>query len=626
MKASWVRGALLLAALAIVPACGDSTAFFVGPTGPTGPTGPPGPGSEPATWSDPINISQNVVASDENSYGQQAVFTPDGRLHVVYFTYDTGTGRDQLFYTSAADPYTAWDIPVLVTTDPNSTPYGFDLTAATNNSVHIAFVRDDTFNGYSDVVYTRNTAALRLAFTETLVFEETSAQDNITSARILMRGTIAHVVWTGYDGSNYYYNYSNQSAAWPTTTPVVLEDPFRYVDFGHYTFTSDSSGAFHLAYYVVNESRFVYYRPLPLAAATLGSTQIVNDINDETLSFDLGAPIVQFDGSNNIYVFWRRWQSSDGGPARAIICNIKGGGLFLPARATVVTVDPFVADGIVSGDFLPVFDVQVASDGRIHSAWKDPSSYGTSDHSPLFYRTKDPGVNASVGWQDAQVAAWLQQPGSTTSWNGGVNRSVLLRPAPDGTVHLFYSDTTYDNANGYNVADLHHAALLPGSSTWRSTGSPNRPTVEQSYPSPNFVSWSYFLEAGVEADGTPFALFVVDPYNVDFGSDSPGDVRYTHFGEGNWATGTDVNGPEHADVYGTSFTSGQAFELNQIQSSFWVGQDPQSRLHLIWHQEIDPFNFIDTFDLMHSNSPVPTLPAWNPKGFRRWNAGGNGGG
>ena len=605
-----VRAMLLLAAAALVPACGDSVEIGTpGATGGTGPTGPSG-ANPPAVWSDPINISKQLGSvSSYDAYGQQAVFTADGRLHVVYFAYDYLTDQDQLCYTSAADPYTVWDAPVRVTVTDDA-PTGFDLTAASDNSVHVAFVRNDSFNGYSNVLYTRNTAALRLAFTETLIFEETYSTDEIFSARILMRGTTAHVVWTGYNGS-YYYNYSNNSTAWPTTTPVVLDPPNRFVDFGHFTFARDLAGAFHLVYYIDDgEERYVLYRPLPLAAATLGSAQIVNDIDDEFLSFDLGAPIVQFDASDNVFVFWRRWQESDGGPSRAIVCNIKGAtaALFQPTRATVVTVHPYNGDGIISGDFIPVFDVQVAPDGRIHAAWKsDDNTYGTSGNYPLFYRTKSPGLNASIGWEDAQAAAWLQQPGNSTGWDGGIERSLLVRLAADGAVHVFYSDTIYEPYTGYYIPDLHHAELLAGSSTWRSTGTPNRPTVNESYPTPTYVPFSYFLEAGVEEDGTPFVLFSVDPYGY-YASSAPDDIRYAHYWEGSWSLGTDVNGPEQGYSYG----------------DFWVGQDPQARLHAVWQQEVDPFNYSGYYDLVHSYSPDPTLPAWNPKGIP--SSGGYGGG
>ncbi len=610
------RLVLALVAAVVVPACGK-TKMVVGTPGPQGPDGPSG-ANPPAQWADPVNISQQVVASNGyDAYGQQAVFTPDGRLHVVYFAYDySDTDEDQLFYTSAAAPYTAWDAPVRLT-DTSNSPLTFDLAAAADNSVHVVFARNDySVGSYTYLVYTRNTAALRLAFTETQIYEETYDTDEIFSAQILMRGTTAHVVWTGYNNNGYYYYYySNSGATWPlddalgvgTNRPTIVgETNSGYdVDSDHYVFTSDSAGNFHLVYLLDDGSyRYVLYRPLPLQAASLGQAQQLNDEINEQIAMNTGAPIVQFDGSDNVYVFWRRGDSNTppAPPYRAILCNIKGAsaGTFQVANAAVVTDDPQDDEipGIWPDSFHRIFDVQVASDGRIHAAWKmDDSSYGTVGLYPLYYRTKDPGLSPGVGWHDVQAAAWLLNPTNSSLWDGGICRSVFVRPAQDGTVHVFYSDVERIALVG-ETPELCHSYLPAGGTTWYSTGSLSRPTVQNVYP--NKLGWTYFLDAGIEEDGSPYALFASDPAGIFYSSN--GDVRYTHYWAGEWAFGTDVNGPEHATTY----------------DDFWVGQDGAGKLHAIWMQEVDPFDNSDYYDLMHSDCPVSSETFWTPR-FEQYN-------
>src|SRR6185295_15188436 len=103
-----VRLLLALSAAVIIPACDDLV---------VGPPGAPGTGfTVVGPWADPINLSQQVMNTGDDAFGHKAVFTPDGRMHVVYFANDSlGTGNDELWYTSAAAPYTAWDAPVRLT-------------------------------------------------------------------------------------------------------------------------------------------------------------------------------------------------------------------------------------------------------------------------------------------------------------------------------------------------------------------------------------------------------------------------------------------------------------------------------------------------------------------------------
>ncbi len=353
-----------------------------------------------------------------------------------------------------------------------------------------------------------------------------------------------------------------------------------------FTFTSDPTGDFHLVYKEINgigvES--ICYRNLPVGQTAFGDYQVVNDPNSGLYSWDYEAPIVQFDGSNNVYVFWCGSNESPW-----VMCNIKSAsGAFQGSSATVVTLSP-QEDSIVSGDYYPVFDVQVASDGRIHAVWKSDSTYGEIGLYPLYYRTKAPGLIPFTGWQDAEVAAWLVDPTNENIFYGGLDRTALVRPAADGTVHVFYSDVERYPGD-YYVGKLQHAYKLPGTSTWYSTGGLSDPTVDSRYMVSS-GAYCYFLEAGIEEDGCPFALFAADPATWYLMN---GDVVYTHYWAGEWAVGVDVNGPNHADTDGT----------------FWVGRDPQGRLHAIWQQEVDPFHSIYEYDLLHSFSPVASDCFW----------------
>lgn len=591
----WVRlcGRLVLAlaAVSLVPAC-DKEKTILGTAGPQGPAGPSG-ANPPAPWSEPVNISNQVVDVGGDAYGQQAVFTPDGRLHVVYFAYDWNTNQDQLFYTSAQDPYVQWDTPVPITQEH---PLGFDLAAASDNSVHVVFACVDP--GYFYLFYLCNSAAQRNVFSKRLI-RQTNFQ--VTGGALLMRGSVAHGVWTESDYANKwaYLYYSNSTQGWPLSgNPEVLSVSTRELNYRSFTFTSDPAGNFHLVYKNNQDwdpnQRYLYYRALPVGSSQFGDEELVNDHSTELLSWTYESPIVQFDGSNNVYVFWRRWSYTgmQNEPNRAVMCNIRpASGTFQGTSATVVTLSPH-DDSIFSGDYYPLFDVQVAADGRIHAVWKTDSSYGTNDLYPLYYRTKAPGLIPFTGWQDAEVVAWLVEPANSEIFGGGLNRTALVRPAADGSVHVFYSDMERYPGD-YYVGNLQHACRPSGSSTWYSTGSITDQTVDSRYMISG-GAYCYFLEAGIEEDGCPFSLFAADPAT---GYSMNGDLAYTHYWAGEWAPGVDVNGPNHAEVYG----------------SFWVGRDPQGRLHAIWQQEVDPFDNSGYYDLLHSNSPVVSGSFWAPE-------------
>ena len=586
-----VRLAVVLAAAALVPACGKEKTIL-GTAGPEGPAGPSG-ANPPAPWSEPVNISRQVeIVHDDDAYGQQAVFTPDGRLHVVYFAYDTdGTSEYELFYTSAAPPYSSWDAPVRIT---ENSPMGFDLAPAADGSVNVAFVDESQV----ELWYACNTASNRRVFTSRRV-RTVANLDHITAGSLLMRGNVAHLVWAEYVDQDKYNHlfHSKSTDGWPLSgNPTELAVSDREIGQNCITFTSDPAGNFHLAYkeQIPGEYRYLRYRCMPVGEDSFGNAQEVNDYENEQLSWSYEAPLVQFDGSNNVYVFWRRWyyEGSEPQPSRAMMCNIKSvSSTFQASNATVVTVDS-EGNGVPSGEFLPFFDVQVASDGRIHAAWKCDQSYGTMGLYPLYYRTRDPGsLIPYTGWQPAEVAAWLIDPtdsGGYGLYDGGMGRSVLLRPAADGTVHVFYSDV--ERFPGDYCGNLQHAYRSPGTYTWYNTGSLSNPTLYSRYQI-NGGAYCYFLEAGIEEDGCPFSLFAANPSTWYLMN---GDLAYTHLWAGSWAVGLDVNGPNHAETYG----------------NFWVGRDPQGRLHAIWQQEVDPFENPSYYDLMHSHSPVSSDSFW----------------
>lgn len=628
------RLVLALAAAAIVPACGK-TKTEVGTPGEQGPAGPSG-ANPPAQWTDPVNLSQQAAVMGSDAYGQQAVFTPDGRMHVVYFAYDYESDEDQLFYTSSAAPYSNWDVPVQLTWDSSDhkmeSPEGFDIAAASDNSVHVVYSRNNDNYGCTDLMYAKNTAAARGTFTHSLVYREEYDYDCIYSARILMRGTTAHIVWTGenYDVKDYgyYYGYANSSQTWPVdTTALLTEEPEDYVGNRHYAFVSDAAGNFHfvhyLFYYYDYGPRMVAYRAIPTYASSLSAIQVVSDINDDYTVWNSGPPIVQFDGSNNVYVFWKRWRTeSDTWPARAILCNIKTPyGSFNPASRAIVTLDPtgyqtWLSNNMVmGGDFLPIFDVQVAADGRIHAAWREEVYNSYTDYSlyPIYYRTKDPGTNPNSGWQEAQLVAYANSyyggSGNDVA-GGGMNRSILVRADGDGNPHVFWANRVTVQADDYGYGtyyydaafDLMHSYLPAGGTTWYSGGNAMAASNLALHNGRTYA-YNYFLEAGIEEDGSPFVLSATNPNTVglpfmqtDY---TNSDIVYTHRWAGEWQVGVDVNGPNQPEVYGF----------------FWVGRDLQGKLHLLWQQEADPFAQYSAgyYDVMHSNSPVSSGSAWNTK-------------
>jgi hypothetical protein len=373
------------------------------------------------------------------------------------------------------------------------------------------------------------------------------------------------------------------------------------VGFDHFTFVSDAAGNFHLVYYLDDGGHGrLMFRALPTSSDSFGTAQDVNNSSDEYLDFTSGAPIVQFDGSNNVYVFWKHYATDSTSPSQAMRCNIKAAGAppFVAAKATVVTDHPYNNDTVGSGYFANHFDVQVGSDGRVYAAWKqDNNSYGNNGLYPMFYRTKAPGTDASVGWDTAEVAAWLKDPLNSVNWNGGIYRSALVRPAADGTIHVFYADATDNQPNGEDVTDLFHSYRNAAESTWHGTGSVSKLTTEVAYPKTNAgdITWPFFLDVGIETGGVPYVLFATDPYNYNWGSLN-GDIFYTHRFAGEWASGANVDGADHVDAYG----------------DFWLGHSPGAggTLHAIWQQEVDPFDYSGTYDLMHSFSPTVSTSGW----------------
>jgi hypothetical protein len=699
-----VRLVVALAAAAIVPAC-NKEETVVGTPGEQGPPGPSG-ANPPAQWADPVNLSQQAATWGYDAYGQQAAFTPDGRMHVVYFAYDYDSDEDQLFYTSAPAPYTDWDAPVIVTSDDDgwySSPQGFDIAAGSDNSANVVYSRNrycgsynvvavaangvyttdvnppsclsvgawvyfynlanSANNGYfritalglntitvnnpasvveataagywqsytTELRYARNASSARGTFADSLVYDEYYDTTSIYSGRLLMRGAVAHIVWTGYNSDvmdyGFYYGYANSTQAWPVSTAAIMtEEPENYVGNEHYAFVSDAAGNFHLAYYLFYYSsygpRMVAYRSLPTTASSFSTGQVVSDIADDYTVWNSGPPIVQFDGSNNVYVFWKRWDTDSGTwPGRAILCNIKTPyGSFNGLNRAVVTVDPSGEQGwldnntVMSGDYLPIFDVQVAADGRIHAAWREEVyNYSTSyTLYPIVYRTKDPGTNPQSGWQEAQFVAYANSYDGgygNDLVGGGMNRSVLVRADGDGNPHVFWANRVtaeaYDYGYGtysYDAAfDLMHSYLPAGGTTWYSGGN----TMAQSnvaLHNGRTYAYNYFLEAGVEEDGSPFVLSATDPNTLGLPfmmTDYTNfDLVYTHRWAGEWQVGVDVNGPDQPEVYGF----------------FWAGRDPEGKLHLLWQQEADPFlpsGMI--YDVMHSNSPVVSGSTWNTK-------------
>jgi len=345
-------------------------------------------------------------------------------------------------------------------------------------------------------------------------------------------------------------------------------------------FTSDPAGNFHLVYGMVDSGdEYVLYRPLPLKASAFGDAQqiAVNDIQ-----LWEGPPIVQFDGQNNVYVFWKQVESlAIPATSTALYCNIKRASTaseFDPSSAAIVTDDLRGGD-LWKPPFHLVGDVQVTPGGQIHAAWRSYDMMVKA--APLWYRLKDFDLDPAAGWHDPQPVAWIED--DSTTLGGGVNRMTLVRPAGDGTVHMFWSEAGF----GGSSYDLHYAWLAPDGETWRDGGIATRATDLAT--SPYGAANNYFLDAGLEEDGTPFVLWTANP-----SGGGSGNIAYSHRWNGKWPVGLDLNGPDHALWMG----------------DFWVGQDPEGKVHAIWMQEVDPFDHAGYYDLIHGNGVVPCPVFW----------------
>jgi hypothetical protein len=579
----------VLALAFVLPACGKKGS--AGPAGLVGPVGPNG-SNPPAPWSAPANLSQQVVALDSTAYGAQAAFSSDGRMHVVYFGYDPDTDRDQLFYTSSAAPYSTWDAPVVVTTDDVDSPLEFDLKGGTDGSVHVVFTRNNSGSSESHLYRTRNTAAALQTFTETQIYVETWDTYEIWSPRLVLRNGVAHVVWVDYDGDhNYFYSNSAVAGGWPTATPTVVDTPSNSIGDKTFAFALDAGGSIHLVYLNESGTREVKYRGISPGGSTLGSAQFIYSGDD--VAWSINGPIIQFDAANNVYVFWRR--NSGSGPRMVVFNRKAAAGTFDPTANADASEDP-VGGEIVStygDDYAPFtadFDAQVAADGRVHVAWQSSYSYGSPSQYPVWYRTRNPGSNPTTGWEDAVVAGWTRDPDSSRRlWY--VGRAVLVRPAADGTAHVFFADLT--TLVGPDMVDLQHSYLPAGETAFRQGGSVSAPS-NQAFQNANLLVNNFMLGAGVEEDGSPYVLFGADYVDV-FGDGPSPDLMYTHSFAGEWHPGTDVNGLDRPYLM-----EGQA----------WVGVDPSNRLHALWPQEVDPFFNTDDYDVMHSHSPTPVQRHW----------------
>lgn len=572
-RSAFIRGLVVVAAAVVIPACGGSTST----PGPEGAPGVPGVGVNPVlAWTDPVNLSNQASNTGSDAWGQQAVFTADGRLHVVFFaTDDLGTGNDELWYTSAAAPYAAWDVPVLLTNDPTYTPNEFDL-AAGDNDVHIVYSADSGVSE-TELYYLRNTSDTRLAFTRTDVYEELNGNGTIYNPQIVMRGDVAHVVWLDDDAvSDWSYYYSNNSDDGDFfAAPTVLEAvSFSGLHENQLVLVNDTAGNTHLLHASNNGQEQLRYRTIPAGAGDAGvfnAPQVVNPDDGQSIHFGQSVPpTVLFDGDSNVYVFWKAFPTGGGGPQ--LICNIKpAGGVFTRDNAAVVTDSPI--GGSLGTELFPeIGDVSVDADGRIHAVWRDDNSFGTSNNYPVQYRTKSPGTNAQVGWSVAEIAAFTSgDPSNGNFAQAGFERSALVRSADDGSVHVFYGDES--------STDLFHT-WRSSSGVWRNTGSLSRATVSAFAPAG--IGSSFLLDAGLDEDGLPSVLFT-SWMSISFGRN--GDLHYTKQVAGQWAVGADINGSTHVEADGY----------------FWAGRDGDGKLHVLWQDEVDPFDANGVFDLMHAN-------------------------
>ncbi len=598
---------LALAAAFVIPACGTGDDGLAGTDGTNGTDGLTA--NPPAAWSAPANLSNQVIPYNSYAYGQQAVFSSDGRMHVVYYGYNPDNDSDQLFYTNAAPPYETWSSPVLVS-QTDDTPDVFDLTAGEDGTAQIAFARY-FYTGMSDateLVHVANTPGALLTFTETQVFVEPLYTSAINSTRILMRGSVAHVVWGLYTGEydDYYYSNSAVSGGWPTLAPTLVEAPSRDIYSKHYTFAKDASGKLHLAYYYDNSSREVRYRSIASGAGSFSLPQSVSDSSESTITIEDGAPIVQFDGSNNVFVFYKRWDAASY-PWRAILMNSKSAaGSFAAASETVVTESPN-GDEIPSfgsgNDWAGIVDVQVTSAGAVHAAWRSDDDGTTNFGYPVYYRYKAPGVNPASGWDEAQVAAYSTSADGASA-SSGAFRSVLVRPATGGDVNIFYSESV--GFFGPTLYSLMHAFKPVGEAAFRNGGNVSGPTnVAGGTGAFGSAATNYFVDAGVDENGLPYVLMETF-YMSGFNSIS---LSYTHRWANQWIAGVDVNG---VNVIGTD----DGYDV-------WSGHDPDGRLHVLWRQVTDPFNSYAE-DVMHSNTLVESQTFWGRIGFSNYSPFGGG--
>jgi len=524
-------------------------------------------------------------------------------MHVVYFANDSlGTGNDELWYTSAAAPYTAWDAPVRLT-DGNGNNYTvdeFDLAAGSGNTANIAYTANAGANEEA-IFFVRNTSAARLTFTQDQIWEETFNTDTLYNPHIVMRGAVAHVVWFDDVGSGTFTLFSSNngtgggfpggfnagSLVQNAGSPTSLADPSQSsFNTSQLALLNDSLGVTHLVYGFNtggNSTEQYRYRAITSGAGdagTFGAAQIISDSGSEGsiyLSSSSG-PILQVDGNGNVYVFWKQ-SNGNNNNGLVLVSNVKtASGSFVRANTVYATDDNPGFDDITFSQFYQMGDVYVTQDGQVLLEWRSNNTYGNQGLFPVYYRTR----SAAGVWSAGEVAAWANQtPRNDGSlYGGGAFKSTFVRSGSDGSVHVFYSDI--DSIGfGFSGAQLYEATKAAGAVNWMQGGNVSR-LGNYAFFTEGLAN-NYFVDAGLDADGVPSVLLM----SSGLAGDSNATLTYTNRIAGQWLAGVDVNG------------------LNEVLTdwSVWAGRDANGKLHCIWQERVDPFDVSNqnAVDIIHSN-------------------------
>lgn len=649
----WSVGSRLLLALSaamIIPACDDLV---------VGPPGAPGTGfTVVASWADPVNLSNRVVNDGESAYGQQAVFTPDGRLHVVYLAYDSDSDGDQVWYTSAAPPFTTWDAPVRISgdgTDMTRYPNDGDLTAASDNSVHAAISENASAGGVGIDSVTALTGVYTL---------------DAARAASLTVGTIVNISGTtGNDG---------------TFTVTAVGANSITVNNGASVLEAGSGGT--LSY---NTSRIIYTKNTSAARSTFTESVVSSDFNSTNLIF---SPKVAVRGTVG-HVVWADQTGTGFGTPLTFFHSHNGSGTFLATPTTLDVVDwnslveELVMLNDAAGNTHLVYNhnnggsneeqiryrsipqsagnagafgtAQIANDtssensllissgqgvnelkldgsNNVYVFWKQNATSGNSSRAVYgnfksatgsFVRANAVAVTDTVEGDHISFGVWQEVVDIEVTSDGVLHAAWRVRQS-NGPRDLF--PVYYRTRSAAGVWSTAEVAAWAAVTTYDSTGiadfgseqsvlvrSASDGTVHLFYSDESlsydlFHAWkgvgsSIWRNGGNFTRAANLAFYPTDGFNFNYfvgaGVTSGGEPWVIYLVD---ADGTNE---VHGDLVFTQRIAGQwpigvdVNGPNEVRRSgtFWVDTDADGKVHALWQERVDPFNNQWDYDVMHAN-------------------------